>query len=130
MMGRLAPGANVVPAMPGLYWRLSVRVAPGVAVISRAVTIVSGTKASGAMNVRDGMSAGGVVGNCVAAGPWAGAAAGRGATTGLGVVTTTPGSWVCAMAANPPDAPTSAANARVLTLRHKMRPLPVMACSP
>ena len=44
MTGRLAPGANVVPAMPGLYWRLSVSVAPGVAVISRAVTIPSAAR--------------------------------------------------------------------------------------
>ena len=52
MTGRLAPGANVVAGDAGLVLEASASVAPGVAVISRAVTIVSGTKASGAMNVR------------------------------------------------------------------------------
>ena len=46
MTGRLAPGVNVEPAMPGRYCRESARLAPGVATISRSGTSVSGTNTS------------------------------------------------------------------------------------
>ena len=46
MIGRLAPGAKVEPAMPGLVCSVSVIVAPPFASRSRSVATVTDTKAS------------------------------------------------------------------------------------
>ena len=45
MMGRLAPGANVLEVMPGWVNRMSPRVLLGFMLISRLSTTVTGTKA-------------------------------------------------------------------------------------
>ncbi|GFO82438.1 MAG: hypothetical protein A49_20650 [Methyloceanibacter sp.] len=47
----MAPGAKVVPEMPGLFCRLSVIVAPGFARISRSVATVTGTKLSAPLTI-------------------------------------------------------------------------------
>jgi hypothetical protein len=127
MIGRLAPAAKVELLMPGLVWRVSVMVAPRVASISCAVVTVIGTKASSVTisapgreesMVRSGVSScadweSGVL-DCV-----------RGAdlrfTTGLGAVTTMPGSgvWACravAMPRTPVAAAAAVTTSRVTSL--------------
>src|SRR5689334_3532159 len=94
--GRLAPGANVVAAMPGRSARLCPSVDDGWLRSWPGVTTVVDTKLwSGEMSspvpAKSG-AGGGAWG--VAAGARAGADGADGAT-GLGVVTVIPGNWVC-----------------------------------
>lgn len=127
MIGRLDPGANVEAAMPGLVASTSVMVLPALATVSRSVTTVTGTNASSTTTRVPGNGAvgaattgGGAGGAWVTTGAGAdGAGAGvvitaaggaRRGATGLGVVTTTPGSVVCADAVDAPK-PVIAADA-------------------
>jgi hypothetical protein len=84
----LDPGAKVEPVMPGWFWSESVSVAPGLAIICSDGTTVTGTKVSSTNTPDDGAGDGVSVG---ATGAGALGAALRFAT-GLGVVTTIPGS--------------------------------------
>jgi hypothetical protein len=99
----LAPGANVEPAKPGLYWSESARFPPVVVAISLPGTTVRATKASGAMSVGEAGTGGGVAGKPAAGTAGAGAVGAEG-LIGLGVVTTMPGSCVCAWGATLPAA--------------------------
>src|SRR5262245_32204364 len=117
MIGRLAPGAKVEPVIPGLYCRESARFCPSVAAISREGTTVRATNWSSA---RMGSLAGGGCVPAAGACAWAG---GGGRDTGLGVVTTMPGSCVCASAVAPArQAPRTAPVATPTTCNDQREP--------
>jgi hypothetical protein len=100
MIGRLAPGANDVPEMPGFSCSVSVTVAPPWPTSSRCVVTVTATKEPSVAAMLFGSGTRSGFGAAVAASSPGAAGTGvlravlgvAGFTTGLGVVTTTSGS--------------------------------------
>ena len=114
MTGRLAPGANVVAAMPGREPSASPSVEEGWLSSCWGVTTVVDTKfwsgeICSPVPARSG--AGAVCWGAVA-GAWVDGAEG---VTGLGVVTVMPGSWVCAWAATAEQTPAPTAASTTMT---------------